>query len=385
MVAGLITSLALGIAFSLISTAIHASNDAVTIAAAVERAFRPLIKQHDVPGLAVGVTAGGKRHFFYYGVASKETGAKVDADTLFEIGSVSKMFTATLAAYAQAQGKLSLTDHPGKFMPDLRDAAIDKVSLINLGTYTAGGLPLHFPAGVRTDAGMRAFLQKWKPSAEPGALRLYSNPSVGLLGRIAALAMKQQFTGLMEGELLPRLGVRQCFIRLPQEQMQNYAWGYRQGQPVRMGKAVFDIEAYGFKCTAAGLMRFVEVNMRPDTLEPAVRRAVEGTQVGYFTVGGMVQGFGWEQYPYPVPLKRLIAGNSTDMSMKPNAAIAIDPPRAPVEPTLFNKTGSTRGFSAYAVFVPARKIGVVMLANTALPSPPRVTAAHMVLEALTQR
>ena len=43
-------------------------------------------------------------------------------------------------------------------------------------------------------------------------------------------------------------------------------------------------------------------------------------QVGYFKVGGMVQGFGWEQYPYPVALKQLVAGNSTDMSMKPNAA-----------------------------------------------------------------
>ena len=70
------------------------------------------------------------------------------------------------------------------------------------------------------------------------------------------------------------------------------------------------------------------------------------------------------------------------MSMKPNAATRIDPPRMPSEPTLFNKTGSTSGFSAYAAFVPDRKIGIVLLANTSLPSPPRVTAAHAVLEAL---
>ncbi len=82
-------------------------------------------------------------------------------------------------------------------------------------------------------------------------------------------------------------------------------------------------------------------------------------------------------------LTRLVAGNSTDMSMKPNAASRIDPPRAPSEPTLFNKTGSTSGFSAYAAFVPERKIGIVMLANVSLPSPPRVTAAHAVLEVLS--
>jgi beta-lactamase class C len=126
----------------------------------------------------------------------------------------------------------------------------------------------------------------------------------------------------------------------------------------------------------------VEANMRPDTLEPALRRAVETTQLGYFRVGSMVQGFGWEQYPYPVALARLVAGNSTDMSMKPNAAVRLDPPRAPSEPTLFNKTGSTSGFSAYAAFVPAERIGVVMLANKALPSPPRVSAALALLDAL---
>jgi len=386
MIARLVSLLVLIVAASsaLAPAALRASDDAGKIAAAVDRAFNPLIKQHDVPGLAVGITAGGKQHLFYYGVASKETGAKVDADTLFEIGSVSKMLTATLAAYAQARGNLSLTDHPGKFVPDLRGSAIDKITLLNLGTYTAGGLPLHFPASVRTDAGMLDFLRRWKPSAAPGVQRSYSNPSAGLLGHLTALAMKGEFTELMERELLPKLGVNQCFIRLEPPQ-QNYAQGYRNDKPVRMGKAVLGVEAYGFKCTAAGLLRFVEVNMRPDALEPAVRRAVEATQIGYFKVGGMVQGFGWEQYPWPVALKRLVAGNSTDMSMKANAAIAIDPPQAPSAPTLFNKTGSTSGFSAYAAFVPAAGIGLVMLANKALPSAPRVAAALSVLEALAQR
>jgi beta-lactamase class C len=361
---------------------LEASDDSGKVAAAVERAFRPLIKQHEVPGLAVAVTAGGRQHFFYYGVASKEAGTKVDADTLFEIGSVSKMLTATLAGYAQATGALSLNDHPGKFMPTLRDGGIDKVSLINLGTYTSGGLPLHLPNEVKTNDQMAAFLRQWKPSAAPGVRREYSNPSAGLLGHLTALAMKGQFADLIEAGLLPKLGIKQCFIRVPQAQMQNYAQGYRDNKPIRMRQAVFDVEAYGLKCNAAGLIGLVEANMRLESLEPGVRRAVEATQVGYFKVGGMVQGFGWEQYPYPVALARLVAGNSTDMSMKPNAATRIDPPRMPAEPTLFNKTGSTSGFSAYAAFVPDRKIGIVMLANTSLPSPPRVTAAHAVLEAL---
>ncbi len=362
---------------------LQAAQDADAVAAAVERVFLPLMKEHDVPGLAVGVSIGGRQHVFYYGVAVKETGAKVDADTLFEIGSVSKMFTATLASYAQARGKLSLADRPGRFMPEFRGSALDAVTLLNLGTYTAGGLPLHFPNAMKTNAEMTAFLQKWRPAVPPGTRRDYSNPSAGLLGHLTAAAMGGDFADLMEGDLLRKLGVSSCYIRIPQSQLANYASGYRDNKPVRMGKAVFDAEAYGFKCTAQGLLRFIEANLRPETLEPLVRRAVEGTQVAYFRVGGTVQGFGWEQYPYPVALKRLMAGNSLEMSMKPNAAVRIDPPARPSAPTLFNKTGSTRGFGAYAAFVPEKKIGIVMLANTAFSTAARVAAAHAVLDALT--
>jgi len=63
----------------------------------------------------------------------------------------------------------------------------------------------------------------------------------------------------------------------------------------------------------------------------------------------------------------------------------LKPPQAPSQPTLFNKTGSTNGFGAYVAFVPARQIGVVMLANKNLPIPARFIATHAVLEQLSSR
>ena len=106
---------------------------------------------------------------------------------------------------------------------------------------------------------------------------------------------------------------------------------------------VFNAEAYGVKTSAADMIRYVEANIRRRSLEPPMRRAIEGTHVGYFRVGEMVQGLGWEQYPYPVTLDRLLAGNSDAMVMKPNAATELTPPQTPSGPTLFNKTGSTCG------------------------------------------
>ena len=244
------------IAFCLLPTAIQAADGPSKIAAAVDRAFRPLQAEHDVPGIAVAVTVGGQQHFFSYGVASKDTNTPVTKDTLFEIGSVSKTFTATLASYAQALGKLSLDDHPAKYMPQLRNSAIDAASLLNLGTYTAGGLPLQVPDAVTTNAGMATYLQQWKPSAAPGAQRRYSNPSIGLLGHITGLAMDGNFADLVETELFPKLGLNRSYIRVPEAAMDSYAWGYdKANQPVRVNPGVFDAEAYGVKSTAADLLR----------------------------------------------------------------------------------------------------------------------------------
>jgi beta-lactamase class C len=352
------------------------------IAAAVDKAIRPMMREHDVAGMAVAVTVNGQHYFMNYGVASKETKSPVTEHTLFELGSVSKTFTATLASYAQVLGKLSLDDHPGKIMPQLRGSAIDNASLLNLGTYTAGGLPLQFPGSVTKDAEMVRYFRRWKPDAAPGTQRRYSNPSIGLFGHVTGLAMGGSFEQAMQQELFTGLGLRHSYIRVPEREMENYAWGYRADKATRVSAGMFDAEAYGVKSSTADMIRFVELNIQPDKLDDALRRAVEGTHMGYFKVGEMVQGLGWERYSYPVTLDRLLAGNSSKMALEAHAATQLMPPQAPSGPTLFNKTGSTNGFGAYVAFVPEKKIGIVMLANKNVPIPARVTAAHAILQQL---
>ena len=157
--------------------------------AAVDAANRPLMAQYDVPGVAVAITVDGRSFFFSYGVASRERNTPVSKATLFEIGSISKTLTATLGSLAQALGKLSLDDHPGKYMPQLGGSAIDKASLLHLGTHTAGALPLQFPDAISDNDQTSGYFRQWKPGAEPGTQRQYSNPSIGLFGHIAALAL----------------------------------------------------------------------------------------------------------------------------------------------------------------------------------------------------
>ncbi|HUG57748.1 MAG TPA: class C beta-lactamase [Candidimonas sp.] len=363
-----------------------AAGDSAKIRNSVNTAIRPLMAEYDVPGMAVAVTIGGDSMFFNYGVASKKSNKPISEETLFEIGSVSKTFTGTLAAYAQAMGKLSLDDHPSKYVPQLKGSKIDRANLLNLGTYTAGGLPLQFPDEISDDARMIGYFQQWQPDAAPGTRRRYSNPSIGLLGHITGIALASDFSDAMQTQLFPELGLNHSYIRVPESEMVNYAWGYNQeNKPIRVNPGMFDAEAYGIKSTAADMIRFVQMNIDPSLLQGPMQHAIEGTHLGFFKVKGMVQGLGWERYSYPIALEQLLAGNSHTMSMESHTATPLTPPQAPSGPTLFNKTGSTNGFGAYVAFVPEKKIGIVILANRNFPIPARIRAVHAILRDLASR
>jgi len=367
-------------AISLAPLASHANDDDQRLRKAVDAAIKPIMAKYDIPGMAVAVTVQGHARFYNYGLASRQSKVVVTKNTLFELGSVSKTFTATLAAYAQRQGKLSLGDHPSHYLPELKGSRIDEATLLQLGTYTAGGLPLQLPEWVNTDADLTQYFQQWQPDAPPGTQRGYSNPSLGLLGRATAKALGQDFPAAMEGITLRQLGLTHSYVKVPQSAMASYAWGHNQeGKQVRVNPNPLDAETYGIKASAADLIRYVQLNIDPSQLPEPMRQAVEDTHVAYFQVGPMGQGLGWEQYPYPGTLPQLLAGNSEGMSRQLNPAEAIPQPQQPVLPTLFNKTGSTGGFGAYVAFVPAKQIGIVILANKGYPIPARVEAAYEIL------
>lgn len=353
------------------------------IDALVNAAVQPVIQTQGIAGMAVAVTVNGKQHFFNYGVASKETARPVSENTLFEIGSVSKTYTATLAAYAQASGKLSLNDKASHILPALRGSAFDNISVLQLGTYSAGGLPLQFPAEFDSADKMLDYYQQWKPVYAPGSHRLYSNPSLGLFGYLAALSLGQPFNDAMANTLLPKFGLKHTYLKVPQDQMGLYAQGYnKDGKPVRVGPGALDSEAYGVKTSAADLIAYVEANMKPSHLEKPLQQAIALTHTGYYTVDNMTQGLGWELYRYPVTLDQLLAGNSTPMAMEAHEVHWLNPPQPQTGNLLLNKTGSTGGFGAYVAFVPSKDVGIVILANKNYPIADRVRIAHKVLSAL---
>ncbi len=346
----------------------------------VSHVVRPVMQHYGVPGMAVGIVMSGNTYVFDYGVASRATAQPITGTTLFEIGSVSKTFTATLASYAHVSGKLSLSDMASTYLPSLRGSSFDHVSLQNLGTHTSGGLPLQVPDDITSDDQLMSFLEHWKPAYTPGTYRVYSNVGIGILGMIAAKSMSEDFTALMQTALFPKLGLKNTYIDVPKSKMGDYAQGYTSKDvPVRVSRGVLDSEAYGVKTTAGDLLHFLQANMHMLALDDAVQRAITETHTGYYRIGAMTQDLIWEQYRYPVTLEQLHEGNSAKVLFDANPAIALNPPSQPQNDVFLNKTGSTNGFGTYVAFIPEEKIGIVLLANKNYPIDARVTAAYEIL------
>lgn len=355
-------------------------DDSNSIKSAVDEVIRPVMLQYSIPGMAVGIVTRGGHYVFEYGVISKETQKPVTGDTLFEIGSISKTFTATLASLAQANGDLSLSDSASKYLTSLQGSSFDKVSLINLGTYTPGGLPLQVPDEITNNNQLMEYFRNWKPTYAPGTYRTYSNLSIGMLGMIAARSMNEDFVALMQGKLFPALGMNHTYLDVPSFESKNYAQGYtKNDEPTRMSPGVLASEAYGIRTRADDMVRFVEANMGMFKLNQKLQRAITATHTGYFRIGEMTQDLIWEQYSYPVALKDLLTGNSAKISYEANPVIKLDPPLSPRDNVLINKTGSTNGFAAYVAFIPKKSLGIVLLANKNYPINVRVMVAHQIL------
>lgn len=364
------------------STSIYAGNTPKDqeIKKLVDQNFKPLLEKYDVPGMAVGVIQNNKKYEMYYGLQSVQDKKAVNSSTIFELGSVSKLFTATAGGYAKNKGKISFDDTPGKYWKELKNTPIDQVNLLQLATYTSGNLALQFPDEVKTDQQVLTFFKDWKPKNPIGEYRQYSNPSIGLFGKVVALSMNKSFDQVLEKTIFPALGLKHSYVNVPKTQMQNYAFGYNQeNQPIRVNPGPLDAPAYGVKSTLPDMLSFIHANLNPQKYPADIQRAINETHQGFYQLETMYQALGWEEFSYPAPLQTLLDSNSEQIVMKPNKVTAISK-----EPSvkMYHKTGSTNGFGTYVVFIPKENIGLVMLTNKRIPNEERIKAAYAVLNAI---
>ncbi|HTZ49743.1 MAG TPA: serine hydrolase domain-containing protein [Verrucomicrobiae bacterium] len=193
---------------------------------------RQLLQSHVDQKLAIGVIAGlldarGLR-FVSAGTSGNSARPKIDEFTLFEIGSITKIFTATALAAAAARGNLSLADPICKFLP-LSENGIGNRTLKEFVTHTSGlpRLPsgfawwwnlLRHPRDPYADYSRRD-LYAYLNSLNAGRLRrgkfLYSNVSAGLLGDALAAFENTDYPNLIARHVTTPLHLERTYLNIP--------------------------------------------------------------------------------------------------------------------------------------------------------------------------
>lgn len=366
---------------SLLSGTVQAADNNDHLKSTVDQQAKLLMNEHDISGMSFGVIIDGKSHFYHYGLADKKAKIPVSENTIFELGSISKTFAATLASYSELNGTLTLEDTADKYIPYLKNSTIGNTNLINLATYSAGGLPLQVPDEVKNNKELLSYYKSWQPVFSVNSKRLYSNASIGLFGYISALSMDADYTQLMEEKILPSLNMPNTFINVPNDKMADYAFGYNAvGGAIRVNPGMLDAEAYGIKSTIKDMTQFMAANMGLVPLDKDIQQALDNNRKGYYQASTFTQGLGWEMYSYPTQLNTLLEGNSMDVVLKPQAIKIDNHPTSILNNVWVNKTGATNGFGGYIAYIPAEKLGIVILANKNYPNADRIKAAYTILE-----
>lgn len=337
-------------------------------------AFENAIRTYDIPGLIVGMTRNGEHSFYHTGLASREDQRPVTPDTLFELGSISKIFNVTLAALAEKRGRISLNASVGAYLPSLQGSPAGELTLMDLATHHSGGLPLQVPNDVEDVGQLLDWLGDWHPP-EPGA-RSYSNISIGLLGHITSVVMGMSYADALQTDLFPALGLTNTWVDVPADAADSYAFGYdrKTNAPIRVTPGVLDDEAYGVKSSARDMLALLDVELGNVDVSTEMRDAVVRTQDGLFRTRLFTQGMIWESYLWPVDPDDMVEGNGNDFILNPQPMGDVNEARD--QTVILNKTGATNGFGGYIAMVPSEDLGIVVLANRNYPNEARVRATY---------
>jgi serine-type D-Ala-D-Ala carboxypeptidase/endopeptidase len=274
----------------------------------------------------------------------------LDADSVFEIGSITKVFTATLLADMVDRGEVTLDDPVAKFLPDtvrIPERNSRKITLLDLTTQSSG-LP-RMPDNLRpkdfanpyadyTAEQMFEFLGRYELPRDIGASYEYSNLGVGLLGQALTRKAGKSYEALVKERILDPLKMDHTGVTLTPWMLDHLAKGHNaQSEPT----ANWDIPAFAgagaLRSTMNDMLRFARANLDPSG--GRLQRVMQQTHEIRKSAGrdDMSIGMGWH-------IRRM-----NDRSVVWH-------------------NGGTGGYRTWIGFDKTKKIAAIVLTNSALPN-----------------
>lgn len=245
------------------------------------------VDERKTVGIVVGVVSEKGRTVVGYGRLAKGVDQKPDGDTVFEIGSITKVFTSLLLADMIERGEVKPDDPVSKFLPasvHVPERNGRKITLLDLSMQISGlpRLPNNMkpadPENPYADydaAKLYAFLSNYNLTRDIGEKYEYSNLGAGLLGHALALKAGMSYEELVHRRILEPLGMTSTSITLSESQKKRLATGHNQAlEPVKNWDLDSLAGAGALRSTANDMLTFLAANLElTDTpLKAAMRR-----------------------------------------------------------------------------------------------------------------
>jgi CubicO group peptidase (beta-lactamase class C family) len=240
----------------------------------VQKAAQERLAADTYQTLVFGVLDGDKSEVAVFG--KLDDGTPPDGDTVYEIGSVTKTFTATLLARAVLAGRVTLDKPVAQLLPEFKIPSRDgkEITLGDLATQYSGlpRLPGNLrpadPSNPYADYGagkLKAFLARYQLPRDPGAAYEYSNLGFGLLGYALAQLDHTTYGSLAHDEILESLGMTMSGTALTPEMRAHLAPGHDDaGKPVQNWDFRAMAGAGAIRSTANDMLRYLKANMGLD-------------------------------------------------------------------------------------------------------------------------
>jgi CubicO group peptidase (beta-lactamase class C family) len=259
-------------------------------------------------GLVVGCLAGGEQRVVGYGRLRTDAQDPPDGGTIFEIGSITKVFTGLLLADLAEQGLVGLDEPLASYLPASARVPTFGDQQLTLGDLAshAGGLPRDPKGMLRRWLGDRRnpyaglsveelydSLARTKLRRRPGERVKYSNLGAGLLGDALARAAGQSYEALVRERICLPLGMRDTVITLTGEQTARLATGHtRRGRPTPPFQLPALVGAGALRSTATDMLCLLRANLDPAHTPLAAQ--IERTQLPRLRSAKRVEvGLGW--------------------------------------------------------------------------------------------
>lgn len=259
------------------------------LASGAESMLTGAMKEHLLNGVAVGVMRDGKCYLRLVGKA-------VDQNARFELGSMTKTYTAELLAILIERGVVRLNDPLARFVPGNRQPGPRPITLLDLATHQSGlprlplGVPLLSldPYAHYDERKLERYLARNSLQLPKQSKFLYSNLGYGVLGYALAKAAGTTYAELLEREILRPLGMNETALALGQPQS-NLLPGHSQGG---LGTPHWHFQAFapcGALCsTAVDQLKWAEWLLKnPQRLAMQSQAKIPGGEIG----------LGWSIFP----------------------------------------------------------------------------------------